>query len=369
MGGSGGKCCEVSKHGSNNDRLDVDEYREEGEEEPLEDEPCTEAEDEDDRMKAMGSQANLEAGQGSEDEMDDAEYQKQLAVARTRRASAVVAESSVPDSGWTPPVYPKSAEQRQQITQTVKKAFMFADLELKDLETVIDAFQEHRVPAGEEVIRQGAQVVADEPGLYVIEAGQLEVFKATDSSGGRGNCVFTYDSQGQSFGELALLYNAPRAATVVAKTESILWSIDRNTFNSCVKGAARRRKERCEGFLERVEILKQLTASERSKLVDSINGLTVDTGHRIIRKGDVGSELFILEEGSAEARSEQGETLKKYGPAEYFGELALLRQEPRAVDVVATTPTKLFFISKDVFDALLGPLSELLEERAAAYGA
>jgi cAMP-dependent protein kinase regulator len=42
---------------------------------------------------------------------------------------------------------------------------------------------------------------------------------------------------GEFFGELALLYNAPRAATIKAKTNCFLWVLDRNTFNYIVKDA------------------------------------------------------------------------------------------------------------------------------------
>jgi cAMP-dependent protein kinase regulator len=47
----------------------------------------------------------------------------------------------------------------------------------------------------------------------------------------------TYEP-GDAFGELALLYNAPRAATIKAKVASQLWVLDRNTFNHIVKDAA-----------------------------------------------------------------------------------------------------------------------------------
>lgn len=62
--------------------------------------------------------------------------------------------------------------------------------------------------------------------------------------------------------------------------------------------------------------------------------------------------------------------MKEYGPAEYFGELALLRKEPRAADVVAgASPTILVSIDQDSFNRMLGSLNSIMEERAnKAYG-
>lgn len=48
---------------------------------------------------------------------------------------------------------------------------------------------------------------------------------------------------GEAFGELALLYNAPRAASIRAKTDSVLFSLDRITFNHIVKDASRKKRE------------------------------------------------------------------------------------------------------------------------------
>ena len=47
---------------------------------------------------------------------------------------------------------------------------------------------------------------------------------------------------GEAFGELALLYNAPRAATIVAKTNCVLWQLDRSTFNHIVKDASQQKR-------------------------------------------------------------------------------------------------------------------------------
>ena len=69
--------------------------------------------------------------------------------------------------------------------------------------------------------------------LYVIEQGELDCYKKFTNDS-EAKLVKSY-GPGESFGELALLYNAPRAATIKTRTQSILWSLDRETFNAVVK--------------------------------------------------------------------------------------------------------------------------------------
>ena len=51
------------------------------------------------------------------------------------------------------------------------------------------------------------------------------------------------------------MYNAPRAATIIAKTDCLLWSLDRECFNIIVKDAARKKREKFETALESVKLL------------------------------------------------------------------------------------------------------------------
>lgn len=69
---------------------------------------------------------------------------------------------------------------------------------------------------------------------------------------------------GEAFGELALLYNAPRAATIRSKTESVCFKLDRDCFNHVVKESSIKRRERYEATLAKVELLNDMDRYERT---------------------------------------------------------------------------------------------------------
>lgn len=74
--------------------------------------------------------------------------------------------------------------------------------------------------------------------LFIVESGEYECFKVIN---GENKYLKTY-SHGDAFGELALMYNAPRAATIVVKTPGTLYSLDRGTFGQIVKGSATKKR-------------------------------------------------------------------------------------------------------------------------------
>lgn len=98
-----------------------------------------------------------------------------------------------------------------------------------------------------------------------------------------------------------------------------------------------------EDFLSTVPILASMDHYERSKIADVVKDRKVTAGEVIIKQGDPGDLFFILVEGEAKATKDEKPdvALMKYKHGDYFGELALLRNEPRAANVIAVTDCKL----------------------------
>ena len=267
---------------------------------------------------------------------------------------------------YVPRVIPKTAEQIKRIKERCMLSFIFNSLEDKELKTVIDSFEEKRYKAGQNVITQGEEGDV----LYLVDSGELDCEKVF-KSGDPPTHLKIYKA-GESFGELALLYNAPRAATIRAKTDCTCWALDRECFNNIVKDAAMKKREKYENTLKKVEILESVDPYELGQICDALKAVIFKKGEYIIKQGEKGDIFYILDEGQAHAEKvlEEGkkaENVKSYESGGYFGELALLKGEPRAASVVADTNCKCLSLDRMAFKRLLGPLENILQRKSENY--
>lgn len=108
---------------------------------------------------------------------------------------------------------------------------------------------------------------------------------------------------------------------------------------------------------------------ERSKMADAVKDKKFATGETIIKQGEDGTVFYILVEGSAKATldSDPETSVMNYKPGDYFGELALLRGDPRAANVIAEEDVKAIFLDRKAFTRLLGPLDTILQRNMANY--
>lgn len=282
------------------------------------------------------------------------------------RRTSVSAESMVPSAtaseNWTPPKYPKTPQQEQRLRAAVQNNILFSHLDEEQTAQVLGALNEKPIPTkGIKVIEQG------DAGnfFYIVEKGTFDIHvnpsgKIEAGVDGMGKKVAS-TGPGGSFGELALMYNAPRAATIISTETSTLWALDRMTFRRILMDSAFEKRRMYEEFLSEVPLLESLNSYERSKIADALQTKKFPSGHTMIKEGDAGDFFYFIESGSAEVykHGQQG-PVRKYSKGDYFGELALLNDQPRAASVVSTSDVTVAIIGKEGFQRLLGSLEQLM---------
>ncbi|KAJ8659552.1 hypothetical protein O0I10_004529 [Lichtheimia ornata] len=286
---------------------------------------------------------------------------------RDRRTS-VSAESMAPTQGrdFVKQVIPKTQEQCERIRASVGNNFLFKNLDEEQYQDVVNAMAEKRVALDETVIEQGG--VGDF--FYVVESGTFDCY--ISKAGAPPNKVTSYEAGG-SFGELALMYNAPRAATIVATSDAVLWALDRVTFRTILMENTSRKRRMYESFLEEVPLLKSLEPYERHKIADALDTVYFEAGATVVVEGDVGDRFYIIESGDASVYrlgpDGMQQEVNALGRGNYFGELALLNDTPRAATVVAQGRLKCATLGKKAFTRLLGPVLEILKRNSENYHA
>ena len=343
---------------------------EENENEENENEEKEENENEENENSEEENNSNKSQSEEEEDEIMNEEElrKKQQRKGKSKRAgvSAEAYGEFNKKEDFIPRVIEKTEEQKNKIKKRIISSFLFSNLDQKELEIVINAMDEKKYKPNENVITQGESGDC----LYVVEEGNLDCTKHFTEDG-EEKYLKTY-IPGESFGELALLYNAPRAATIKAKTNCILWVLDRETFNNIVKDAAQKKREKYENFLKKVDILSTIDSYELTQICDALKNEVYNKGDFIIREGESGNVFYILEEGEAIATKafDGGDVqeIKRYGPGEYFGERALIKGEPRFCNIeVVSDVCKTISLDRDSFKRLLGPIEPLLHRNIEKY--
>ena len=326
------------------------------------------------QLRARISRVNngKESGTESEGSEEEEEMVDDLPAPSNRKQNFRVSVSAEAFGSWNkkqlyhPRVIQKSDEIRRKIIERLEKSFMFAALDDVERNVVVNAMEEKKFTVGSLVIQQGE----DGKELFLVESGKLECFKLFQ--GETNPRVVKYYESGEAFGELSLLYNTPRAASIKAITDTICWVLDRDCFNHIVKDAAVKKREQYDAFLSKVELFKSMDFYEKGQLADCLKSVQFASGEYVIREGEWGDVFYIIEQGTAIATKTlkpglPAENVKDYSVGDFFGELALIRGEPRAANIVATSQLKCATLDRRAFKRVLGPIEDILKRDAEKY--
>jgi cAMP-dependent protein kinase regulator len=307
------------------------------------------------KAKAKAAPSPLPIPRASEEIVTPAQ-QNALAKQQARRQSLNMNVYQHPmqwEADFAPPKFPHSSDEKKLIRKALKKNFVFSDLTDRDLKPLITAFETCTFEKDQVIIQQG------DPGdfFYILASGKVSFFVNDIKVGNT-------DNVGASFGELALLYTCPRAASVVATKETQLFRVDQTTFRFILKSQTIKSGEEKTEILQGVSFLKDLTQGDLKKLSDAMTPVLFEKDQVLVKKGDKGDAFYLIQEGQVLAKdisvgttSYQDQTL---GPGEYFGERALATSEPRAANIVGLTEGIAFSIGRITFEKVLGNMSQII---------
>ncbi len=260
----------------------------------------------------------------------------------------------------------KSQENFEKLKKKCESLSFFHNIPENELNSIINAFVMERFEEGETIFSQGDN--ADK--LYLLESGELECWK-TFKKGDPLTYIKTY-KEGDSFGELALMFNYKRNYTIKAKTNVVLFSLDRKDYKGIIQGAILKRREKYITTLEKVEILQNLTQNELGKICDIIVEKEFKEGEDIIKQNENEDEFMILHEGNchSEKISDSGkppQVLKEFVSSDIFGDAPWYKCEQRNYTVKADSDCIVFIINRTQFKRLVGSLENILKRKFELY--
>lgn len=269
---------------------------------------------------------------------------------------------------YAPKVYPKTEAISQMLIKVVQQNVLFRNFKSEEHARIVDAFEAVSTRAGEIVIKQGDSGEY----FYIIESGKLDVYM--ESSGLRIKVGRTL-TESDYFGELALMYNTPRAATVISTEASLLWRIDRQTYRTIVTHHNKETSDEFFGLVCNVHILGKrlgdvLSHAELNKVVSTLEVEQFEDGNVIIRQNQTGDYFYIISEGQVDVWQETsdsgtkmlfGDKVATLSRGNYFGEKALLADDVRQASCVAVGKVVCLSLSRDDFIAMIGSWQDITD--------
>eukprot|EP00443_Scrippsiella_acuminata_P091934 CAMPEP_0115425198 /NCGR_PEP_ID=MMETSP0271-20121206/28251_1 /TAXON_ID=71861 /ORGANISM="Scrippsiella trochoidea, Strain CCMP3099" /LENGTH=340 /DNA_ID=CAMNT_0002850079 /DNA_START=51 /DNA_END=1073 /DNA_ORIENTATION=- len=310
---------------------------------------------------------------GVPDAAEDAKVMQFFQSNGSRRRGSVSAAPVSNDrlAGWQgPPHYAKSYEECVRIRDTILRSpalqVLFGHLSSAGVDQVVGALSMRTFQVNDIIIQQGA----DGDYFYIVDSGTYDIYVQRGADLAPERVMVA--TAGMSFGELALMYNVPRAASVVCSEQGGLWCLDRECFQMMLVTAENTKHREYEGFLAQIPVLSALNRFELARVSDLLSTELFDDGEDIVTQGEEGDAVYFLYEGECRAymTGEQGMVEVKHYTfqGEYFGEIALINNEPRRATVRACGEGCVVLkLKKEDVDLSVGAICDRLRENIGLY--
>ncbi len=254
---------------------------------------------------------------------------------------------------------------------------LFSELSEEAFASLVPRIGYLKVAAGHPIVREGHTGTS----VYILLEGEVQVSKEA----GDESQLLARLGAGSIFGELAMLTEKPRQATVMTSVPSELFEIDKESL-AAVAAEHPQVTEDIVQFARRRLLMNVMATSrlfapfdhaQRLEILKKFEPRIVDQGHSIIEDGQQAEGLFVVVEGEVEVSKvdEGGERviLAYLKAGDVFGEIAIIEEQPATADVRAVEKSVLLCLGRDKFKAfaeahpaIIGVLRDLSGARRQA---
>jgi CRP-like cAMP-binding protein len=233
----------------------------------------------------------------------------------------------------------------------LEKTPLFSELPPASLERMIEKIRLIELPAGQALFRQGDHGST----LFVVAEGEVAVI----AEGAERRTLKTL-GEGSFFGEISLVTEQARSATVEAVVDSEIIGIDRQVVGELVAEEPAvltvllrfLRDRLIENLVETSPLFAPFLGAERMALAARFQFLEVEAGTTLIEQGKVSPALYLLLSGYARVVRE-GADLARLGGGDICGEMSLLAQGGAVADVISETKCLMLELSAETFRELI----------------
>ncbi|MEZ4271025.1 MAG: cyclic nucleotide-binding domain-containing protein [Myxococcota bacterium] len=241
---------------------------------------------------------------------------------------------------------------------------LFSDLSKNAFIQLMEQMEMRTVLPGEAIIREGE--VDDR--MFMISGGKVKVTKTSDSG---AEIVLAHLADGAFFGEMALLSEAPRSASVIAEEEALLFVVTREVLGQVVKNFPSVKHTLLRFYRQRLlsnlmatsPIFRPLDLNQRKSLIEKFKSREVPASEKILEEGQKGDGLYMLLSGKAEVSKKidgKRQILAHLKEGDVFGEMSLLKNQPVGANVKTLRKSIVLKLPKRSFSEIVSTHPQLL---------
>lgn len=253
--------------------------------------------------------------------------------------------------GWRAIRFKLEQPWRVEAAELIDALPLFEEVPVEALNELAGRVRLRSMAPGQPVVRQGDRPDA----FYVVRHGFLEVIEEDPETGNER--VLATLERGESFGELGLVEQAPRAATVRAAEQAEIFQVDKGTFDQLLAEMAHvpdfAPTLQAAAELRSLPPFAHLDQAGITELREHGSWVSIAPSESVVEEGEIGDAFYAIASGQVEV-VRNGTRIRTLGPGSFFGEVALLLDVPRTATVRALTAVRAFRLDREGFDRLVG---------------